>query len=152
MTLRIIFIVCWLIFLISSLWGDSTEDINFDRLRRVIIQVEGVKSQGDVGPNGERGWERLTLAVWSQHSTLPFARASIDAVESRRVCLAHLRWIARYLENPTPYRVALAYNAGLGAVKRLSIIQTQASYASRASNLYYIERSIPDEQTSYEHQ
>lgn len=92
------------------------------RLLWAIAQVEtgGIDRHGAAG---ERSIYQLTPAVWRQYQGT-----------SRQRALAHLRWLASRVDNPTPYRVALVWNGGLGALRRPAA--STRDYAQRVENLY----------------
>ena len=107
---------------------------NYDVLVDSISQVES--PQGKMGKAGERTTFQFTRAVWKQHSTLPFVQSQQNPVEARRVAIAHCQWLSRNVYSPTPYRIALAWNAGATAANRNSVNRRQADYARRVVNIY----------------
>jgi hypothetical protein len=48
----------------------------------------------------------------------------------------HLAWLARHLPNPTPYRLALAWNAGLTATIEGRTLPRHHDHAQRVVNVY----------------
>lgn len=112
--------------------------IDRDRLLAVIPLVEGATAT-TIGRAGERGPWQLTAAVWHQHSNRPFWWASSSLPnhqeEGWRVAFAHVAWLEAQVERPTLYRIALAWNAGVGAVNRCRVTDAQAGYAARVRNL-----------------
>jgi len=111
---------------------------DFARLADCIRQVE-TKSHRQIGPAGERSEYQLTRAVWHRYTDLDFRSASTSGAraEAQRVAVAHLRHIWNAVENPTIYRAALAWNAGIGATNRCRVTRAQADYARRVENLYH---------------
>ena len=74
-----------------------------------------------VGRAGERGRFQMTRA----------ARAD------NRDPVRHLAWLIENLNDPTPYRLALAWNAGLHAVQTGHTTPRQRTYAQDVANLYF---------------
>lgn len=93
------------------------------KLLHAIAQVEtgGVARRGHAG---EVSKYQMTPAVWLSYAGSPSQRAA-----------KHLRWLASRMENPTPFRLAVAWNGGLGALKRPSA--KTLDYAKRVENLYH---------------
>lgn len=108
-------------------------------LLKSIAQVEGAKL-GKVGKYGERGPFQFLKIVWKKHSKMPFTFASESSedayIENVNVGLAHIKWIRTQIENPTEYRVALAWNAGVGAVNRGTFKNRSYNYAVRVMNIH----------------
>lgn len=72
------------------------------------------------------------------HTTAPFQLA-LDRRVSDAVAVKHYDWLKSELQrrgiDPTPYRIALAWNAGLRAVLSSRPAPAAQDYASRAANL-----------------
>lgn len=113
-----------------------------DRTLDAIRQVENVKVPAKRGPAGELGYYRITPAVWKQHSSRPFALCGTDPVLELAVAQAHLAWLRSNLSNPTPERLGMAWNAGLGAVQRGTVPAAAQDYGRRVANLVR-ERLVP---------
>lgn len=112
--------------------------IDHARLLDAIRQVE--EWDGRDGSAGERGPWQITAAVWKKHCPAwSFDRAR--ATRYARVCAErHLEWLAAGLRRhgiePTPYALALAWNAGLtGATTGRAPVRAY-EYARRVENLY----------------
>lgn len=120
----------------------KAEPVDHRKLLRAIEQVEGA-DYWRVGKAGERSKFQIMPEVWMQHSGMPFYMASSNwsaaLDEQERVALCHIKWLEAHLTNPTPYRIALAWNAGLSAVKNGRFSSAKACYARRVVNLYESE-------------
>lgn len=107
----------------------TAQAVDLHRLHDCIAQVEDW--QGRRGRAGEIGPTQILPQVWRRYSNQRYS-----AEEARRVTLAHLVWLQSNVENPTVYRLALAWNAGAAATNRCRINDRQADYAQRVRNLY----------------
>lgn len=98
-------------------------------LLQAIALVETGNNPNLIGRHGERGAHQLTPAVVRE------VGGYCDASAAR-----HLRRLERLMEHaditPTPYRLALAWNAGLGAVQRSRIPASSRDYAERVTNTF----------------
>ena len=56
--------------------------------------------------------------------------------EARQVAWEHTRWLSLTLDRPTPYRIALAWNAGFHAAQTGNVSNASVDYARRVRNLY----------------
>ena len=78
------------------------------------------------------------------HTTVPFTRA-VDREQSDIVALRHYAWLQDGLERvgltATPYRIAAAWNAGLGATVRGHLSAATLDYARRVENLAVVLRA-----------
>lgn len=117
---------------LALVMADGAE-LNRPALLGSIVMVENTPGRGR---NGELGPYQFTRAVWRQHSTMEFTLANARSVEAERVALAHLHWLEQHVDKPTPYRLALAWNAGLGAVQRNTFRDSSVDYAKRVLNVY----------------
>ena len=115
----------------------AAEPTDFNRLVDAIATVENTPGRGK---HGERSPWQITHAVWTSYSSLPFSYADVDSItaraEQRGVAMQHARYIASIINNPTPYRIALAWNAGIGAVLHNTFSDASVSYAKRVRNVY----------------
>lgn len=109
------------LFLLSA--STALAAVDHAKLLHAIAQVE---TGGDVrrGRAGEVSAWQMTPAVWLSYRGSAKERAA-----------AHLRYLEGRVTNPTPYRLALAWNGGLGALKRPST--RTKDYAKRVENLYH---------------
>ena len=110
------------------------------RLLSAIREVEAVKKPALPGPAGELGYFRLRETAWRQHTTQPFARCGRNASLELEIAMTHLRWLSRGIvaagQVPTPYRIALAWNAGLEATSLRRIPAPTHDYAARVVNVF----------------
>ena len=109
-----------------------------ERFLDAVRQVENW--DGRDGRHGERGPYQLTASVWEMHEPgRPFAMARQEAA-GRACALKHVAWLQAGLSragiDPSPFNVALAYNAGRGAVLRGRAPERAYDYAGRVRNLY----------------
>jgi len=96
------------------------------------------------GKLGERGSYQFRRSTWRLHTS-----SSFDLAENREVANTiakrHYAWIEAQLKanglDPSPYNVALAWNAGVNAVIRGKAPDAAHDYASRVVN---IASTIPD--------
>lgn len=96
------------------------------------------------GKLGERGAYQFRRSTWNLHTS-----SSFDLAENREVANTvakrHYAWIQAQLKanglDPSPYNVALAWNAGVNAVIRGKVPNVAYDYATRVIN---IASTIPD--------
>ncbi len=90
------------------------------------------------GRRGELGAYQFRSSTWRMHTDVPFERA-LTREESEKVAIQHYDWLKRGLERngvePTPYNIALAWNAGLAAAVRGRAPTAARDYAERVNNL-----------------
>jgi len=93
-----------------------------------------------IGRRGERSAWQISPEVWREYCEAPFTRASSVSRLAAMVAAAHLEWLRLSLEQKgrpaTPYNLALAWNAGLGAVLTGKAPPGAHDYAARAVALY----------------
>ena len=103
-----------------------------------IHQVENPRDLQRAGPAGELGAYQFRRATWQMHTARPFDEA-LDRQASDEVAARHFEWLRRGLVRggcePTIYNIALAWNAGLGAVLRQRAPARSHFYAERVVNL-----------------
>jgi hypothetical protein len=103
-----------------------------------IHQLENPQDSSEPGTNGELGAYQFREDTWKMHTSAPFRRA-LDRRASDVVAVKHYEWIKCELERrgvaPTPYRIALAWNGGIGAVFLDNPPASAVDYAARAANL-----------------
>jgi hypothetical protein len=103
-----------------------------------IHQVENPRDLTRAGPAGELGAYQFRRATWQMHTARPFYDA-LDRQVSDEVAARHFEWLRRGLVRggcePTTYNIALAWNAGLGAVLRQRVPARSHFYAERVVNL-----------------
>jgi hypothetical protein len=103
-----------------------------------IHQLENPQNSPEPGTNGELGAYQFREDTWKMHTSVPFRRA-LDRSASDAVAVKHYEWIKSELEHhgmaATPYRIALAWNGGIGAVFDDHPPAAAVDYALRAANL-----------------
>lgn len=116
----------------------KANEINYNTMLDSIIPVEGVPYYSFRGKRGERSPLQFTYKTWKQHTNKPFSWASNPQYKefTREIGIKHLKWLHNNIENPSPYRLALAWNAGLTAVNRGNLIESHFDYAERVRNIY----------------
>jgi hypothetical protein len=110
-----------------------------------IHQLENPQNSPEPGTYGELGAYQFREETWKMHTTVPFSRA-LDRSSSDLVAVKHYEWIKAELERrgmiATPFRIALAWNGGIGAVFVEHPPASAVNYATRAANLAaYLEKS-----------
>lgn len=105
-------------------------------LLQAVSLVETGGNPHAVGRAGERGEFQMTPAVVAEVGGY-----------GRREAEAQMRRLARLLEHagidPQPFNLALAWNAGIGAVKRGRAPASSYDYAVRVRNCYEALVGIP---------
>jgi hypothetical protein len=103
-----------------------------------IHQVENPRDLKRAGPAGELGAYQFRRETWQMYTTRPFFEA-LDRQASDEVAARHFEWLRRGLVRggcePTIYNIALAWNAGLGAVLHQRAPARSRFYAERVVNL-----------------
>ena len=120
-----------LLFLLLALPAVA-QPIDLPRLAEAIRQAENTPHWRR-GRAGERSEYQITRPVWQAYSTEPF---NSSRAEARRVALRHLAYLEQTLPHPTPYRLALAWNAGYTAASTGNVTASSVDYANRVRNLY----------------
>ena len=112
----------------------------FSQLLSAIRTVEDVKFPARPGKHGELGYFRFREKTWRQHTIDDFARCGREPALELVVARKHLRWLVQSLaaagEVPTPYRLALAWNAGLEATLHDRTPPATRDYARRVVNVF----------------
>ncbi len=105
---------------------------------QAINWVENPRNSTKVGPHGELGPYQFRISTWRDYSSKPFACAVIRK-DADEVAVKHYDWIKRGLERagiaPTPFNIALAWNAGLNTVINGSAPAASYAYARHVNNL-----------------
>lgn len=131
-----------IIFLASASVGHSTPESFGTELKllQAIRTVEGVKHPATPGRHGELGFFRFRQKTWEQHTAEPFARCGRSPKLELEIAVKHLHWLVQGIvaagEVPTPYRIALAWNAGLEATIFDRVPATTRDYARRVVNVF----------------
>lgn len=105
---------------------------------QAIHMIENPTNSTRIGSKGELGPYQFRPSTWKMHTKKPF-RLAADRQEADRVAVKHYDWIKEGLERngvtATPYRIALAWNAGLSATVRNSVPESSHRYAERVEAL-----------------
>ncbi len=100
--------------------------------------VENPRNSTRTGPRGELGPYQFRPATWRMYTDKPFAMA-LQREAADEVAVAHYEWLRRGLLSaglePTPYRIALAWNAGLDQVINDRAPASAYAYAEQVANL-----------------
>jgi hypothetical protein len=90
------------------------------------------------GSLGELGAYQFREGTWKMYTSAPFELAT-DRRVSDAVAIKHYEWLKAELERRgfevTPFRIALAWNGGVGAAVARHPAPTAVDYANRAANL-----------------
>ena len=105
---------------------------------QAINWVENPFNSPKAGPGGELGPYQFRPATWRMYTRKPFALA-VERQHSDDVAVRHYEWIKHSLLNsginPTPFYIALAWNAGIGQVVNGRAPASAYEYASQVNNL-----------------
>jgi hypothetical protein len=105
---------------------------------QAINWVENPHNSTRAGPHGELGPYQFRRATWRMYTKKPFAQA-IQREDADEVAVKHYEWLRRGLENggidPTPFNIALAWNAGLDQVVNGRAPDCAYQYAEQVNNL-----------------
>ena len=103
-----------------------------------IHQIENPRNLTRPGRFGELGPYQFRAATWARHTRRPFSDA-LDRRWADEVAVRHYDWLCERLAQnglePSPYNVALAWNAGLGATVRGRAPRSSHVYASRVGSI-----------------
>lgn len=108
----------------------------------VLRGIRIVETQDQLHPPrgklGERGPYQFRLSTWRLHTSSSFALAENREV-ANTIAKRHYAWIETQLQSngiaPSPYNVALAWNAGVNAVIRRNAPAVAHDYATRVLNV-----------------
>lgn len=131
----------FLTLLLSFLFGSAFRglDIDFDRVLVCIALAENTPNHIE-GKAGERSRYQITRDVWEKYTSEPFERASSsypeDMALQTHVAKQHLLYLATNVKNPSVFRIAAAWNAGLTAVNEGRTPIDSINFADRVRNLY----------------
>jgi len=110
-----------------------------DRLLAAIAEREtGGAWNGHAGRAGEVSAWQITPAVWRQHMGVQPLRDAWNVQDVRECARRHLAWLdaglRRHGYEPTPERLALAWNVGLAGALRRDVRAND--YARQVGNIY----------------
>jgi len=105
---------------------------------QAIHLIENPHNSSQPGAHGELGAYQFRQSTWRMHSRRPFRNALVRA-HADAVAVAHYDWLSRQLRHngiaPTSYNIALAWNAGIGAVVSGRAPRASREYAQRVVNI-----------------
>ena len=105
---------------------------------QAINLVENPTNSTRMGSHGELGPYQFRQATWKMHTKKPFYLAT-NREEADRIAVKHHEWIREQLVRngiePSPYHIALAWNAGVTAAIRKSAPSRSHNYAARVQAL-----------------
>ena len=105
---------------------------------QAIHLIENPHNTSQPGAHGELGAYQFRQTTWRMHSRKPFRNALVRALADA-VAVTHYDWLARQLRRngiaPTTYNIALAWNAGIGAVVSGRAPRASRQYAQRVVNI-----------------
>lgn len=105
---------------------------------QAIHWVENPSNDPAPGPYGELGAYQFRRSTWKSYTTKPFEYAR-ERKHADEVAIKHYEWLKRGFERAgvpaTPYRIALAWNAGLTATLKGRAPQSSHRYAKRVTNI-----------------
>jgi hypothetical protein len=103
-----------------------------------IHSIENPMNVREPGRYGELGAYQFRAETWRRYTRLPFERA-LDRSCSDEVAVQHYEWLKAGLERngieASVYNIALAWNAGIGAVLRGRVPAASRDYATRVENI-----------------
>jgi hypothetical protein len=103
-----------------------------------IHAVENPRDRQTPGPCGELGAYQFRQDTWRMYSRRAFNEA-LDRRRSDEVAVRHYDWLKTSLERngleATIYNIALAWNAGIGAVVSGRVPAVSRDYATRVENI-----------------
>jgi len=120
---------------------------------QAIHLIENPRNTPQPGAHGELGAYQFRQSTWRMHTRKPFRHALIR-VHADQVAVAHYEWLSRQLRrNGVPastYNIAMAWNAGIGAVVSGRVPRASRQYAQRVVNIARdLERSTIAASISY---
>lgn len=124
----------------------TAREVNVSILLRSIAEVESMGRPEMVGQAGERSEYQFMAATWKQYSKVSHRSIGQEKNHNEvvRVAKKHIETIKKsiteYGHEVTPFRIALAWNAG---PDRLSFQARHRDYAQRVANLYEAYASVP---------
>jgi len=105
---------------------------------QAINLVENPRNSPKPGANGELGPYQFRESTWRMHTSKPFSMA-VEREHADEVAVMHYEWLRSGLERnglqASSYNIALAWNAGLGAVVKGRVGNGTRGYAMRVVNL-----------------
>ncbi|HLP02222.1 MAG TPA: hypothetical protein VK163_09360 [Opitutaceae bacterium] len=105
---------------------------------QAIHLIENPQNSPRPGAHGELGAYQFRQTTWRMHSRAPFRNALVRS-HADQVAVAHYDWLVQQLQRnglrPSAYNIALAWNAGIGAVVSGRAPRASHQYAQRVVNI-----------------
>ncbi len=105
---------------------------------QAIHLIENPRNSSQPGAHGELGAYQFRQTTWRMHTRKSFRNALIRA-HADEVAVAHYDWLGQQLRRngipATSYNIALAWNAGIGAVVSGQVPRASRQYAQRVVNI-----------------
>lgn len=105
---------------------------------QAIHLIENPRNSARPGAHGELGAYQFRHSTWRMHTRQPFQKALVRS-HADQVAVAHYDWLSTQLRrNGLPassYNIALAWNAGIGAVISGRVPAVSRQYAQRVVNI-----------------
>lgn len=121
----------------SCLCGEVRATTRWETLE-AIHWVENPRNRQTPGPCGELGAYQFRADTWRMYTSRPFSEA-LDRRRSDEVAVRHYDWLKASLERngveASVYNIALAWNAGVGAVVKGRAPSVSHEYAARVQNI-----------------
>ncbi len=132
----------------SSLWAAE----QWETLQAIHL-IENPHNTSRPGAHGELGAYQFRQSTWRMHTRKPFRHALVRA-HADQVAVAHYDWLRLQLRRngvpATTYNIAMAWNAGIGAVVSGRVPRSSRQYAQRVVNIAReLERSTIAASISY---
>jgi len=132
----------WVALLAFGMWMTSVvspvEAADRWETLQAIHWVENPNNSPAPGAHGELGAYQFRRSTWFSHTRKPFEYAR-ERAHADEVAVMHYEWLKRGFEKSgvkvTPYRIALAWNAGLNAALGGRAPRASHNYATRVTNI-----------------
>lgn len=116
----------------------AAESLDREAFLKAVAEVETGGNPRAIGRYGERGLYQFGRTTWARHSKRPFTDAHNPQI-AHDVAVQHFVWLFNRLEangtEPTAYRLAVAWNGGLGRAISGRAPKSTRDYARRVSML-----------------
>jgi hypothetical protein len=127
----------FMVLALAGLTAANAESSRWETLR-AINWVENPTNQTRYGSKGELGPYQVRRDTWRLHTTKSFSLAN-DRATADEVAVMHYEWIKQGLTEAgieaSAFNIAMAWNCGLGAVKRGRVPTVSYHYAEQVRNL-----------------
>jgi hypothetical protein len=123
--------------LVVSITGTLHASDRWETLQ-AIHWVENPNNDPAPGAHGELGAYQFRRSTWFSYTQKPFEYAR-ERLHADEVAVMHYEWLKRSFVaagiEATPYRIALAWNAGLNSALRGRAPRASHDYATRVTNI-----------------